>query len=118
MATRDKAHLSGWDIIVSDNVGYLHVLFEPPPSARYPNWIRLASTASPLGDEAQVPAQVLRHGTDLLRSVEEHEQATKAAAAKKSPAQIKREVDEILETLRLADGPGVAAARLPRRGGG
>lgn len=80
VGTRDEAHLSGWHIIVSDRGGYMHVLFKPPASGPIPNWIRIASTESPLDSEAHVPAHVLRHGMVLLHSAEGHERAALAGA--------------------------------------
>lgn len=106
IGTRDKAHLSGWDIIVSDSGGYLHVLFRPPASGPYPDWTRIASTEHPLDSESRVPAHVLQHGMTLLRSAEGEERAAlegappmqSQAKLKKStpPRQLEREIQEVL----------------------
>jgi hypothetical protein len=115
IGTRDEAHLSGWEIIVSDSGSELHVLFRPPASDPRPDWIRTAYAEHPLGPESGVPAHVLRHGMTLLRSAEGEERAAQAGAPPKEPTKLKKSTSPYRLEREINEALGYPLPRSPRR---
>lgn len=57
-----------WEVIVSNNGGYLHALLVPGAGDRYPQWTRIVSESAPATEAMLVPDEVLETGMRLLRA--------------------------------------------------